>query len=187
MRYAHVVVDIPTRALEGAFDYSIPEELEADVEVGSTVLVSFSRRPSVGYVVTVTERPISGVPSDKIRPVLQVLAPSAFDIGAARVASWMAREYACPPCEAIRPFLAPGQLVKVRRDDDAGPWQLVCEKSGPVDDRWVRLSDDEEHYEPRGNASRQRAVLGALAAGPVRMAELAATIGGGRTKAQQAH
>ncbi|MBP3894818.1 MAG: primosomal protein N' [Atopobiaceae bacterium] len=178
MRYAHVVVDIPTRALEGAFDYSVPDELARDVEVGSTVLVNFSRRPSVGYVVALTERPASGVPASKIRPVLQVLAPSAFDLGAARVASWMAREYACPPCEAIRPFLAPGQLVKIRREDDASPWQLVCEKSGPVDDRWVCLSEDGKRYEPRGNASRQRAVLDALSAGPVRMAELAATING---------
>ena len=178
MPYAHVVVDIPTRALEGAFDYAIPPELERDVAVGSTVLVNFGRRPSVGYVVAVTNTPPRGVAEDRIRPVLQVLAAPAFDIGAARVASWMAREYACPPCEAIRPFLAPGQLVKVRREGDESPWQLVCEKSGPIDDRWVRLAQDGDDYQPRKNASRQRSVLQALASGPVRMAELAAIING---------
>ena len=178
MRYAHVVVDIPTRALEGAFDYAIPAELEGEVEVGCTVLVTFSSRPQVGYVVAVMDHPVAGVSPDKIRPIQQVLAPSSFDLGAARVASWMAREYACPPCEALRPFLAPGQLVKVRREDDDAPWQLVCERSGPVDVRWVRLAEAEEPFEPRKNASRQRAVLSALAAGPVRMAELAATIPG---------
>ncbi len=178
MRYAHVVVDIPTRSLEHAFDYAIPDELDEEVQVGCTVLVSFSRRPSVGYVVAVMDHPATNVDPDKVQLVRQVLAPSAFDMGAARVASWMAHEYACPPCEALRPFLAPGQLVKVRREDEGEPWQLVCERSGPVDVRWVQLAHREEPYEPRKNASRQKSVLEALEAGPVRMAELAATIPG---------
>ncbi len=178
MRYAHVVLDIPTRALERAFDYGVPDELAETVLVGTTVLVTFSRRPVIGYVVALSARPVSGIAPDKVLPIRQVLAPSAFDEGAARVASWMAREYACPPCEALRPFLAPGQLVKVRREDAASPWQLVCERSGPVDARWVRLTEEATAFEPRKNASRQRAVLEALAAGPVRMAELAATISG---------
>lgn len=176
MAFAHIVLDIPTRALEGAFDYEIPERLADEVQVGCTVLVTFSRRPSVGYVVAVTERPVVPLPADKIRPVLQVLAPSAFDIGAARVASWLAKEYACPPCEAIRPFLAPGQQVKIRRDDENSPWELVCDRSGQVDVRWVSLADRDEPYEPRKNAGRQRAILQALAAGPLRLAELTATI-----------
>ena len=178
MPYAHVVLDIPTRALSGAFDYLVPDELADEVQVGTTVLVSFSRRPCIGYVVAVTEHPASGVTVDKVLPVKQVLAPSAFDLGAARVASWMAREYACPPCEALRPFLAPGQLVKVKRDAEDAPWQLQCERSGPVDARWVSLAPADEPYEPRRNAARQRAVLAALSAGPVRMAELSATIPG---------
>ena len=178
MAYAHVVLDIATRALTGAYDYVIPEDLAGEVEVGVTVLVTFSRRLAVGYVVAVTERPVAQVPLEKILPVRQVLAPAAFDEGAARVASWMAREYACPPCEALRPFLAPGQLVKVRREAVGEPWELVCKRSGPVDVRWVRLAECEEPYRPRRNASRQRAVLAALAEGAVRMAELAATIPG---------
>ena len=178
MAYAHIVLDIPTRALEGAYDYEVPAELEAEVQVGCTVLVSFSRRMTVGYVVALLEQPPHGVAPDRILPVRQVLAPSAFDEGAARVASWMAREYACPPCEALRPFLAPGQLVKVKREHDGAPWQLVCERSGPVDVRWVLLAERDEPFVPRKNASKQRAVLEALAQGPVRMAELAATIPG---------
>ena len=178
MAFAHIVLDIPTRALEGAFDYEVPEELRDEVAVGCTVLVTFARRPAIGYVVALTERPASGVAPERILPVRQVLAPSAFDIGAARVASWMAREYACPPCEAIRPFLAPGQLARVRREDESSPWQLDYKPLEQVDDRWARLAETEEPFVPRKNASKQRAVLEALAAGPVRMPELSAMIPG---------
>lgn len=176
MSYARVVVDISTNEFERGFDYAIPPELTDEVQVGCTVLVNFHRRIAVGYVVAVTERPASQLSPAKIKPLQQVLAPSAFDEVAARVASWMAREYACPPCEAIRPFLAPGQLVKVRREGEREPWQLVCKRSGPVDVRWVRLALRDEPFQPRKNASRQKSVLEALAVGPVRMAELAATI-----------
>ena len=42
MRYAQIVLDIPTRQLEGAFTYAIPDELASQVQVGATVLVTFS-------------------------------------------------------------------------------------------------------------------------------------------------
>ncbi|MBQ6491163.1 MAG: hypothetical protein IJI88_02690, partial [Atopobiaceae bacterium] len=51
MRYASVVPDIPTRALDGAFHYAIPESISADGLVGATVLVTFAHRACVGYVV----------------------------------------------------------------------------------------------------------------------------------------
>ena len=111
MRYASVVLDIPTRALDGAFDYAVPPELEADAVTGATVLVTFSYRAAVGYVVATHDTPPADVPPEKIQPVRQVLAPSAFDAAAAHVAAWIAREYACPLPDAIRPFLAPGQKV----------------------------------------------------------------------------
>ena len=51
MRYASVVLDIATRALDEAFTYAIPPSVDEAVAVGSTVLVSFSHRAAVGYVV----------------------------------------------------------------------------------------------------------------------------------------
>ena len=113
----------------------------------------------------------------RLLPVEAVLAPPAFDEAAARVALWLAREYACPPADAVRPFLAPGQTVKVTRAGEGAPWELVCESSGPVDERWVALGEAAEGFRPRANASRQRQVIEALEAGPMRLAELAATAG----------
>ena len=48
MRYASVVLDITTRALDEAFTYAIPPSKDEAVAVGSTVLVSFSHRAAVG-------------------------------------------------------------------------------------------------------------------------------------------
>ena len=175
MAFASIVLDIPTRALDGAYGYRIPPELAGEVAVGATVLVDFSHRAAVGYVMGVSEDAPSGVDPEKILGIRQVLAPSAFDEAAARAISWIAREYACPLSEAVRPFLAPGQKVKVTRADDAAPWELVNERAGAVDDRWVELVD--ASYEPAATASRQRQVIEALSAGPMRLAELTALIG----------
>jgi primosomal protein N' (replication factor Y) len=177
VRYASVVVDIATRALDEPFDYVVPEGLEAACAVGATVLVTFSHRHAVGYVVALSDEAPAGVGAGRLLPVEAVLAPPAFDEAAARVALWVAREYACPPADAVRLFLAPGQTVKVSRADEGSPWELVCESSGPVDERWVALGEAAADFRPRANASRQRQVIEALEAGPMRLAELAATAG----------
>lgn len=176
--YASVALDIPTRAIDAAYDYLVPDGLAATATVGATVLVPFSGRDVVGYVMDVHEEPPAGVAPGRVRPVTQVLAEPAFDGAAARVARWMAAEYACPLCEAVRPFLAPGQKVRVTRASADAPWQLVSEKAGPVDERWVGLVPAANDYAPGQRASRQRAVLEALREGPQRVAELSATIPG---------
>ena len=181
MHYADVFVDIPARELDRAFSYAVPDELESAVQVGVTVLVSFSHREAVGYVVGLSENPPSTLRATGILPIRQVLAPAAFDDSAVAVATWIAREYACPVVQALHPFLAPGQKVRVRRKTNSDPWELVCEKAGPIDVRWVSLTEKAEHFSPRKNAARQRMLLEALAAGPVRMAELSAMLPGAAT------
>ena len=178
MRYASVVLDIPTRALTAAYDYAVPDALADEVCVGVTVLVRFSGRPAVGYVVALSDDPPQGLAPEKVRSVEQVLATPAFDEVGARVALWMAREYACPPPEAIRAFLAPGQKARVTRESDDAPWELVCDKAGPVDARWVSLGPGAVDYVPRKNAARQREVLEALAQAPQKLSQLCAMVPG---------
>ena len=101
MRYASVILDIPTRQLDQAYTYAMPAELAAEAQVGTTVLVTFSHRHAVGYVVSLAAEPPCGLDLTRIAPIERVLAPSAFDEAHARVALWMAREYACPPSEAL--------------------------------------------------------------------------------------
>lgn len=177
MKYAQVVPDISTRALGGAYSYIIPNELEEGVRIGATVLVSFANRLAVGYVVGVSEEPPDDLSSDALLPIRQVLATPAFDQVAYHVASWLSKEYACNLPDALRLFLAPGQRVRTRRKED-GTWELVNEKTGAVDDRWVQLTESGAGFEPRANATRQRLLMQALREGPVRMAELDAMFAG---------
>lgn len=198
MPYASVVLDIPTRALDGVFDYEIPPELAGDaagvalpatsdpdpepdlgpVAVGATVLVPLGNRQVVGYVMATSPDAPAGIDPKKIKPILQVLAVPAFDDAGAAVARWMAHEYACPLPDAVRPFLAPGQKVKVTRDALGEPWRLVTDSVGAVDERWAGLAPAAADFTPARNAARQRAVIEALAEGPQRVAELSATIPG---------
>lgn len=177
MRYAKVVPDIQTRAIDGAFDYAIPPELEPRCLVGATVLVSFGHRDVVGYVTAVGDQPGVGVSPERVLPVARVLAAPAFDETGARLAEWMAAEYAAPRPACLRLMLPPGQTMRVKREE-GGDWQLVVERAQAVDDRWVSLTGEGRAYEPRANASRQRQVLVSLAAGPMRLAELSALVPG---------
>ena len=178
VRIASIVPDIATRAIDHAFDYLVPERLERSCTVGATVLVTFSHRDVVGYVIDLKDEPSQGLAPERVLPVRRVLAESAFDEHSARVAQWISHEYACTLPDAIRPFLAPGQTMRVRRKKEGDPWQLVVERSGPVDERWVTLTPAARDFEPRPHASRQRLVLAALRDGELRMAELSATLPG---------
>lgn len=178
VRFASIVPDIATRAIDHAFDYLVPERLERSCTVGATVLVTFSHRDVVGYVIDLKDEPSQGLAPERVLPVRRVLAESAFDEHSACVAQWISREYACTLPDAIRPFLAPGQTMRVRRKKEGDPWQLVVERSGPVDERWVTLTPAARDFKPRPHASRQRLVLAALRDGAQRMAELSATLPG---------
>ena len=92
--------------LDRAFDYLIPEELRATVEVGTLVRVDLHGRRVGGWVVELTDEPAPGVGSDEpksiaLKSVLKVTGagPSADLIDLAEWASvrWAARR--------LRPFL----------------------------------------------------------------------------------
>ena len=178
MTYVSVVPDISTRAVDGVFTYAVPDSLKGQVSVGVTVRMPFSGRPAIGYVVDVLEGRPSDIDVRRIREVEQVLADSAFDAIGAQLALWMAEEYACTRADALRVMLAPGQRPHMRRSKVDGSWELVSDTSGPVDDRWVRLRNEGEGYEPDARAIRQREIMQALSNGPVRLAELRAMIPG---------
>lgn len=178
LQFARVVIDAGTRQITDAYTYVVPPELACACEVGATVLVNFGRRPAVGYVLALSDAPDAQVDARKIKPIEQVLAKSAFDGVAAELICWMADTYAAPLADCVRLFLPPGQAIAVKRADKNSPWELKSDQTAEVDDRWVALTEAGASYTPRRSASRQRAVLQALAQAPQRVADLSATIGG---------
>jgi primosomal protein N' (replication factor Y) (superfamily II helicase) len=178
VRVAHVVVDIPSRAIETPFDYLIPDEVP-DVGVGSCVLVPFGKRPVVGYVISTGDTSAH----DRLLPLTALLGGPFFTPTGAATAQWIAGEYVSPLSDAVRLFAPPGGTPKVRkvpRDDADGSgfeWQLMAPATGPVDDRWVLLGGAGLDFEPRAGARLQRAILDAVREGPLRAAELSAELG----------
>lgn len=174
--YLSVVIDIPARALSEPFAYGVSDELEGDAEVGSTVLVNFAGRMAAGYVVAraaaLAELPgAAGVDPARVKPIRQVLAPSAFSAVSASVALWMSREYVAPLADCLRLFLPPGGAPRIRRGGD-GSYELVPPRTVAASERWVSLTDDGRAFVPRANATRQRQLIAALSCGPVTTREL---------------
>lgn len=177
MRIAHVVVDIPSRAIDAPFDYLIPAELSG-VGVGSCVLVPFGNRPVVGYVISTDDTSAH----ERLLPITALLGGPYFTAEGAGTAQWIASEYACPLSDAVRLFAPPGGTPKVRRaqhhdEGRPGEWQLVGPKTRAVDDRWVLLGPAGADFEPRAGAHMQRAIMDAVREGPVRAVELSAELG----------
>ncbi|MDR2587668.1 MAG: primosomal protein N', partial [Coriobacteriales bacterium] len=170
--YARVVLDIPVHALDTAFDYTIPEELRAQVQVGCCVRVDFAHRPALGYVVGLRSEPSGGVAAEKLRPLRELLSEPCFDETAADLAQWLAREYLAPLSETLRLFLPPGASPRLRKDAE-GAWRLEQPNIGPVDDRWAILTEEGRDFTPPTNAAKQRAIIEALSISEMRVGDLA--------------
>ena len=175
--YAQVIVDISTQELDEPFTYSVPPELAAQTDIGSSVQVDFNHRPAFGYVVGISDVLPEGLGlrSEAIKPIEAVLSTPRLFPHQLELARWMAREYLAPLSETVRLFAPPGARPRFKRDE-AGDWNVEQAEVGPIEDRWVRLSDAGREYVPRANADKQRAILAALAAGELRVSELSLAV-----------
>lgn len=172
---ARVVVDVPARALTDPFDYRVPDDLRGRLAVGCPVAVPLGRRVCVGYVVGLgAETDYAGT----LKDVLAVLGEPLFDGAALGVAQWVAREYCAPLSESLRLFLPPGGAPRAVRTEHG--WRIEGRQMAPMTETLVTLGPNAAHFEPRPSATVQRAVLHALAEGPVTLAELAAELPGAR-------
>ena len=168
-RIARVVIDVPARALTEPFDYAIPARLATEVTVGRPVAVEFGSRRCVGYVVALAAESSYG---GTLKEIDAVLGQPIFDGHALSDATWIASEYLAPLSEAFKLFLPPGGAPRVVRGP-SGVWRYEGRQTAPTSERLAMLADA---FEPRPNATVQRAVLEALAAGPVSVSELSAEI-----------
>lgn len=111
---------VPEVSLDRAFDYEIPESLDAQVTLGAKVRIPFRSREIVGYV-------IEFLPESKVarlKPILEVLGVRAFlPPILIELAQWMAQYYCAQLTVALMSVLPKA----VRRADAAFKQRLWVE------------------------------------------------------------
>ncbi|MGA2542426.1 MAG: primosomal protein N' [Verrucomicrobiota bacterium] len=96
---ARVTLDL---ALGKEFDYLIPAELAAQVEVGTRVKAPFAHRQVLGCVTALLE----SSPHPNLRPLLKVIGrQSHVSPAILRLARWMGEYYCCGPEAALKTVL----------------------------------------------------------------------------------
>jgi primosomal protein N' (replication factor Y) len=89
-------------ALGKEFDYLIPEDLAAEVAVGSRVKVPFGNRQVLGCVTALVETS----PHAKLRPILKTIGgQTQVTPRILELARWMGEYYCCPPEIALKTVL----------------------------------------------------------------------------------
>jgi primosomal protein N' (replication factor Y) len=129
-----------TRALRGPFDYRLPEELRAGVDVGSMLVVPFGRREVLGVVVGLADS--SEVAEEKLLAPLRALelgVPADLVALAERIAA----EYCSTIARALGLVLPPGAARRLsgrKRRAVARPRHLAVGSRSPLP---PELSEDQ--------------------------------------------
>src|SRR5580658_9800563 len=99
---ARIARVVPEVSLDRAFDYAIPDKLDAQITLGAKVRVPFKSREIVGFVVDFPTEPFTG----RLKPVLEVLGPGSFlPASLIELAHWMAQYYCSPLTVALMSVL----------------------------------------------------------------------------------
>jgi primosomal protein N' (replication factor Y) len=158
-KIARVTLDL---ALGKEFDYHIPSELAALIEVGTRVKVPFSKRQVLGCVTALAE----SSPHPNLRSILQVTGrQSHVSPIILRLARWMSQYYCCPAEIALKTVLPEA----VRKEKEGWREQLfvrALSHSGPPPKLSQRQEQVLELARSRGELSFQELlkVSGASAA-----------------------
>ncbi len=104
--FADIIIDISHSRLDQAFQYRVPEALQAVLEPGNVVEVPFGRgdRPTKGYVLRITE--YSACPPEKLKEIAHIetdLAGTESKLTA--LALWMRDYYGSTTVQALRTVL----------------------------------------------------------------------------------
>lgn len=101
-------MDVPSKQTNRPFDYIVPEEMEAWIEVGSRVGVPFGPRTVQGFVVDVREDTDVDVKRlKKVQELLDLIPPLSPDL--IELGIWMSEKYMCNQIAALQSMI-PGAL-----------------------------------------------------------------------------
>lgn len=183
MELASVILDIPAQSLDMPYTYRVPDEQEDGgfpIVVGCAVLVPFGNRQAVGFVIDRFERDADDLAADldpaRLKYIVRAVSPAYFDEEGAACAQFLSERYIAPLSSCVRLFTPPGGVPRMKRTAN-GYWRLEQPTVGEVDDRWVKLGPAADSFTPRKGAVKQAAVIEALRAGELRVAELSYEFG----------
>ena len=113
MKYAGIIVDISHEKLDRTFQYSIPEELEDVIEIGSCVNMPFGlgNKVRTGYVVEITDTPEIDV--SRIKPIIG-LAPKSVSINERfiKLAYWMKTNYGSTIFKSLQTVVPVKEIIR---------------------------------------------------------------------------
>lgn len=105
--YASVVVETRTSKMGGVYTYGIPSGIEDAVSVGSTVLVPFGKKTTIGYVIEINESIDENVPF-RVKPLNAVLnEPPLFNENLAKTLKWVSDHYLAPLSSTVKLAVPP--------------------------------------------------------------------------------
>lgn len=112
--YAKVIVDVPAKQTNRAFDYEVPSSLRKWVEVGSRVGVPFGPRVLQGFVVELQENTQLDVKRIKpIQNVLDLVPPLTDEL--VMLGRWISHMYLCHEVTALQAMLPAALKAKYER------------------------------------------------------------------------
>ncbi len=150
---ARVTLEI---ALNKDFDYLVPKEMEAFVQVGVRVQVPFGRRKVSGCVTGLPDR--SDYPLDKIKPIDKILGEEVLITPQVlQLSRWLATYYCCPLEIALKSVVP----VSVRREQEGWRRRLfvkAIETRDPVVSLTARQKEVLECIREAGRAQLQEII-----------------------------
>ena len=121
--FADIIVNISVSALDRAFQYLVPEEMEDSIHLGTRVNIPFGARQIQGYVVGLGHTPL--VEPDKIKAIIGP-APKGVSLEdrAMALAAWMRERYGCTMNQALTTVLPVKKTVKKGKTKVSSPaWE----------------------------------------------------------------
>ncbi len=111
---ARVIVDVAAYPVDRPFDYLVPEEWHALIEVGCRVRVPFGPRNVLGFVVALQTE--TDVPMNKIKPVSQVLdIEPVLTREMLEMAKWLKQQTICYEIDALQVMLPSALRAKYEK------------------------------------------------------------------------
>ena len=114
-RYADIIVDISQEKLDKSFQYEIPSELIAEVEIGKKVRIPFGNggRQITGYVIGISGEP--KLAAEKIKAILGVEEQGIqIESKLIALAAWIARNYGSTMNQALKTVLPVKEKAAVK-------------------------------------------------------------------------